>query len=572
MYILGVSCFYHDSAASLIKDGRIIACAEEERFTRRKHDYNFPHQAIRFCLKRAGIEGKDLDFVVFYEKPFPKLERIFLNILQTFPRSYRIFPEVLWSWLREKLWIRSYLAKFLRIEERKILFSEHHISHAASCFYPSPFQEAAILTVDGVGEWATCTLGVGRGNKIEVLKEIDFPHSLGLLYSTFTAFLGFEVNEGEYKVMGMAPYGEPVFMEKMDKLVKVYPDASFELNLDYFAFPYSSYLPYNSRFLELFGEPRKKEESDVLSSHYANVAATIQKFTEELLIHMAGYLYEETRIPNLCMAGGVALNCVANGRIIRETPFENIFIQPSAGDGGASLGAALYLYHHVLGGKREKEMRNVYLGEEYPSTRIENALKKEGVSYVSLSTDELIDRVVEDLISGKVVGWFQGRFEFGPRALGNRSILADPRREDMKDVVNRKIKFREPFRPFAPSVIREVFREFFSLNQFYPPLRFMLLTFPVREERRKDVPAITHVDGSSRMQVVEKEENPLYYELIKRFGERTGIPLLLNTSFNLRGEPIVNTPEEAIDTFRRSGLDSLALGNFYVSKKGEKDF
>ncbi|HEX68516.1 MAG TPA: hypothetical protein ENG13_05600 [bacterium] len=567
MNILGVSCYYHDSACCLLKDGDIVACAEEERFTRKKHDYDFPSHAIDFCLKKGGISGKDLDWVVFYEKPFLKLERIFVNLINTFPRSHRLFPEILWAWIKEKLWIKIRLARYLGIEEEKILFLEHHLSHASSCFYPSPFKESAILTVDGVGEWATCTMGVGKDKEIKILKEIHFPHSLGLLYSTFTAFLGFQVNEGEYKVMGMAPYGKPRYREKMDKLVKVYPDASFELNLDYFAYPYSLTYPYSRKFIDLFGEPRKKEESHILDPHYADIAATIQKFTEELMLKLAHRLYEETKLPNLCLAGGVALNCVANGRIIRETPFKNIFIQPSAGDGGGAMGACLYVYHALLGNERKFVLENVYLGEEYGEEEIKKDLEEEGIAYHYFEKkEELLEKVVDDLCEGKVVGWFQGRFEFGPRALGNRSILADPRKKEMKEIVNRKVKFREPFRPFAPSVIQERVKDFFEVEELYPPLKFMLLTFPVKEKERENIPAITHVDGSARLQVVSEKDNPIYWRLLKKFEERTGYPLLLNTSFNLKGEPIVNTPKEAISTFSRSGLDVLVMGKFYVSK------
>src|SRR5439155_1121483 len=473
-----ISCFFHDAAAALVQDGVVVAAAEEERFSRIKHDAGFPIHAIEFCLRTGKLRGEDLDWVVFYEKPFVKFDRILMSTLATYPRSFRIFRESMIKWLTEKLWVKGLIRKHLGIPSERILFSGHHLSHAASTFYCSPYSEAAILTVDGVGEWATATIGIGRDRNIELLGEIRFPHSLGLLYSVFTAFLGFEVNEGEYKVMGMAPYGEPRYAEDVRKLVRLNDD-------------------------------------------------------------------------------GVALNSVANGRILRETPFEELFVQPSAGDGGGALGAALYAHHAVLGHPRKFLMEHAYLGEEHSAADIKRFLDEHGVRYEYFEDDDrLIDRVVDALQTGKVIGWSQGRFEWGPRALGNRSILADPRRADMKDIVNTKIKFREPYRPFAPSVLVERAVEYYDLKdpERHYPARFMLLVVDVKEAKRHVVPAPTHVDGTGRLQTVIRETNPRYHRLIETFGKATGVPVVLNTSFNLKGDPIVNTPAEAFSTFNRSGM------------------
>jgi carbamoyltransferase len=589
--ILGISCFFHDAAAALLRDGELIAAAEEERFTRKKHDYDFPSHAIQFCLDKGGITSDELDYVVFFEKPFIKFERILLTSLQTFPRSWKVFQESMTSWLVEKLWIKKLIGERVGIPPAKILFSEHHLSHAASAFLCSPFEEAAILTVDGVGEWTTASYGVGKGTEIKLLHEIRFPHSLGLLYSAFTAFLGFEVNEGEYKVMGMAPFGTPRYMDKVYKLIHVEKDGSFELNMDYFSFAYSTRRTFNRKFEQLFGEPRDAQAHfftptsgypiyfgerpanyDMLSKqnqYYADVAASIQAVTEEVLLAMANHVYKETGLRHLCMAGGVALNSVANGRILRETPFEEIYIQPAAGDGGGAIGAALYGYHMVLGKPRTWVMKHAYWGEEYAPAEIEAFLKESGIKYMRLEDKEkLLDRVVEYLQQGEVIGWFQDRFEWGPRALGNRSILADPRKAEMKDIVNVKIKFREPFRPFAPSVLVEKAANFFGLPEpaRHYPARFMLFVVPVNEDKRDRVPAITHVDGTGRLQTVSKDISPTYYQLIEKFGEATGVPVVLNTSFNLRGEPIVNTPSEAFNTFRKSEMDALVLGNYVIRK------
>ncbi|OGP28085.1 MAG: hypothetical protein A2038_12535 [Deltaproteobacteria bacterium GWA2_57_13] len=591
MNILGISCYFHDAAAALLHDGQLIAAAEEERFSRKKHDYEFPQQAIDFCLKMGGIRGSDVDYVVFFEKPFIKFERLLLSTMQTFPRSHRVFREAMITWLGDKLWIKHLIQKRIGVSPSKILFSEHHLSHAASAFFCSPFEEAAILTVDGVGEWTTASLGVGRGTDIKLLKEIRFPHSLGLLYSAFTAFLGFEVNEGEYKVMGMAPFGKPRYVDKVHKLIRIDKDGSFELDMDYFSFHYSTENTYNGKFADLFGPPRdpkarfftptsgypsyfgeKPSNHEALAKenqHYADIAASIQAVTEDALLQLAQNAHKETGLKRLCMAGGVALNSVANGRILRETPFEELYVQPAAGDGGGAVGAALYGYHAILGKPRRFVMEHAYWGEEHGPAETEAFLQEGGIPYRRIEDEEkLIAYVVDRLQEGKVIGWSQGRFEWGPRALGNRSILADPRRADMKDIVNTKIKFREPFRPFAPSVLAERAEEFFVLPEAkkHYPARFMLYVVDVKEEKREIIPAITHVDGTGRLQTVRKEESPKYYRLIETFGQATGVPLVLNTSFNLKGEPIVNTPKEAFHTFSHSGMDILVLGEYVVEK------
>jgi carbamoyltransferase len=591
MNILGISCYFHDAAAALLRDGRLIAAAEEERFTRKKHDYEFPQHAIDFCLGMGALQAEDLDYVVFFEKPFVKFERLLLSTMQTFPRSHRVFREAMITWLGDKLWIKHLIQKRLGVPPSKILFSEHHLSHAASSFFCSPFDEAAILSVDGVGEWTTASIGIGKGTDIRLLKEIRFPHSLGLLYSAFTAFLGFEVNEGEYKVMGMAPFGTPRYVDKVHKLIRIGKDGSFELDLDYFCFHYSTEKTFNGKFESLFGpsrdpkalfftpasgypsyfgeKPGNYQELGKQNEYYADIAASIQAVTEEALLEMAQNAYQETGLKRLCMAGGVALNSVANGRILRETPFEELYVQPSAGDGGGAIGAALYGYHMVLGKPRNFVMEHAYWGEEHGPEATERFLKQEGISYRRIENEEkLIAYVVDQLQSGKVIGWSQGRFEWGPRALGSRSILADPRRADMKDTVNVKIKFREPFRPFAPSVLADRAEQYFVLPEAakHYPARFMLYVVDVREDRRHLLPAITHVDGTGRLQTVRKDTNPKYYNLIETFGNATGVPVVLNTSFNLKGEPIVNTPREAFHTFTQSGMDILVLGECVVEK------
>lgn len=595
MYILGISCFYHDAAAAILRNGELIAAAEEERFTRKKHDYDFPENAIRFCLEYAGITAQELDYIVFYEKPFLKFERILMTSLQTFPRSWRVFKEAMITWLLDKLWIKRTLTAKLDVSDEKILFSEHHLSHAASAFYPSPFNEAAIMTLDGVGEWTTVTLGRGRDTEIELSKEQRFPHSLGLLYSAFTAFLGFKVNDGEYQVMGMAPYGEPRYVEKINEnLIQVAEDGSFRLNMDYFSYHYSPTRMFNSRFERLFGKPRVPESPFFTRSsgypsyfgekplnyqelcraneHYADVAASIQRVTEEILLKIANYLYKETGMKRLCIAGGVGLNSVANGRILREGPFEELYIQPSAGDGGGALGAALWAYHAILGNPRKFVMKHAFWGKDYSEREIKQFLEERNISYEYIGSEErLTDRVVDYLLKGKIIGWFQGRFEWGPRALGNRSILADPRRAEMKDIVNTKIKFREPFRPFAPVILESKVKDFFeSLNpKKHYPARFMLLVLPLKNEKREEVQAVNHM-GTGRLQTIRSEWNPRYYRVVEKFGELTGVPVLLNTSFNLKGEPIVNSPADAFSTFSKSGIDVLVLGNYIVRKRSPK--
>ena len=591
MYILGISCFYHDAAAALIKDGKLIAAAEEERFTRVKHDFDFPENAINFCLDYAGISGKDLAYVVFYEKPFHKFERILMTTLQNFPKSWKVFREAMLTWLGDKLWVKSIIKDKVGIEDKKILFGEHHLSHAASAFYPSPFKEAAILTVDGVGEWTTATMGIGKGTDIKLLKEIKFPHSLGLLYSAFTAFLGFKVNNGEYKVMGMSPYGKPRYIDKIyDNLINVASDGSFWLNMDYFTYHYSDERTFNSKFENLFGKPRPHEMNFFTSNtrfpsyfgekpsnykelcreneHYADIAASIQRVTEEVLLKLINSLYKETGMKNLCIAGGVGLNSKANGRILREGPFEELFIQPAAGDGGGALGAALHVYHGLMGKPRNFILEHAYWGKEYSENEIKEFLDSNNISYEYFSDDDkLKDRIVDDLVDGKVVGLFQGRFEWGPRALGNRSILADPRSEEMKDIVNTKIKFREPFRPFAPVILEEKTSDFFYGDDIAKQFtaRYMLLVMPLKESKAETINAVNHM-GTGRLQTIREEWNPRYYQIVKRFGEATGVPVLLNTSFNLRGEPIVNTPANAYNTFSKSGIDVLMLENFMIRK------
>jgi carbamoyltransferase len=591
MDILGISCFFHDAAAVLLRDGAIVAAAEEERFTRRKHDYDFPARAIDFCVRRGGIRASDVDYVAFFEKPFLKFERLLFTVLASFPHSRRVFQESMVAWLTDKLWIRSLIHERLGVPRDRILFSEHHLSHAASAFLCSPYDEAALLTVDGVGEWATATYGLGKGTDIRLTQEIRFPHSLGLLYSAFTAFLGFEVNEGEYKVMGMAPFGTPRYVDQVYDLIRVEPDGSFTLDMDAFVFHRSTDRTFGARFERLFGPPRDPkshfftEESGYPSYYgprpenypalaaqnqrYADIAASIQAVTEDVLLGMANHLYERTRLPRLCMAGGVALNSVANGRLLRESPFDELFIQPAAGDGGGALGAALWAYHTVLGKPRADVLEHAYWGADYTAREIDDYLVSNGIPYVRRDDeDQLVDEVVGALIAGQVVGWFQGRFEWGPRALGNRSILADPRRADMKDIVNTKIKFREPFRPFAPSVLVERTEEYFDLPDAprHYPARFMLYVVDVKPDKQAAIPAITHVDGTGRLQTVDAATNPRYRRLIERFGRATGVPLVLNTSFNLKGEPIVNTPAEAFSTFIRSGMDVLVLGDCIVTK------
>ncbi|MCB9154207.1 MAG: hypothetical protein H6649_09150 [Caldilineae bacterium] len=591
MYILGISCFYHDSAAVLLADGDLVAAVQEERFSRNKNDYRFPELAVQFCLQQGGITAEDLDYVVFYEKPLPKFERILMSTLGTFPRSWKVFREAMVAWFDEKLWVKSILQEKVGVEADKVLFVEHHLSHAASAFFCSPYEEAAVLTIDGVGEWTTTSLGRAKGswrdgsmNRIDLTSEMRFPHSLGLLYSAFTAWLGFRVNEGEYKVMGMAPYGRPLYRDRLDKLVQTFPDGSFRLNMDYFSYHYSPERTFNDRFIELWGKPRThdaeffcettghdltgREEQAKTNQYYADVAATIQSFTEDTLLKMVNHLHEETGLDRLVMAGGVGLNSVANGRIMRETPFTGVYIQPAAGDAGGALGAALYAYHVLLSQPRRFVMEHAYYGQSFSESACEEFLRTNNLEYEFIEGEaDLADVVSDALIAGQVIGLFQGRFEWGPRALGNRSILADPRSAEMKEIVNTKIKFREPFRPFAPVVPEERAAEYFDLQRAdgqYPP-RFMLMVSDVYEDRQQEIPAVSHM-GTGRLQTVRREWNPRYYDIIDAFGRKTGTPVLMNTSFNLRGEPIVTTPANAFHTFSVSDIDMLVLERFIVRK------
>lgn len=591
MDILGISCYYHDAAAVLLRDGQLLAAAEEERFTRIKHDYGFPQNAIQFCLDSAGIRGQDLDYVVFFEKPFRKFDRILASVLQTYPQSWKVFRESMITWMLDKLWIASKLESEARSPQGKSIVLRAPPFPCRQRISLLPFDEAAILTVDGVGEWVTATYGTGRGNNIQLLKQIEFPHSLGLLYSAFTAFLGFEVNEGEYKVMGMAPYGQPRYVDKVWKLVQQNADGSFYLNMDYFSFHHSTDRTFNGRFEKLFGAPRSPkmqffteatgfpryfgeppanyQELCRINQHYADIAASIQRVTEEILLGMANNLYKQTGLKRLCIAGGVALNSVANYRILQETPFEELYIQPAAGDSGGALGAALWAYNTLLGKPRTFRMDHAYWGRAYSGAEISAFLKQENIQHQLIENDDsLLDLVVERIQAGKVVGWFHDRFEWGPRALGHRSILADPRNPEMKDIVNAKIKFREPYRPFAPSVLAESAEKYFDLPHagHHFPARYMLYVVPVKQSQQTTLPAITHVDGTGRLQTVFREHSPRYYRLIERFGQATGVPVLLNTSFNLRGEPIVTTPANAFQTFSRSEMDCLILGNFLIEK------
>ncbi len=590
MYILGISCFYHDSAACLAQDGEIIAAAQEERFTRKKHDHRFPRHAIRYCLEEAGITVKDLDFIGFYDKPLLKFERILETYLAYAPFGIRSFMKAIPLWIKQKLWIPDLIKKELGYEG-KIIFPEHHESHAASTFYPSPFREAAILTMDGVGEWTTTSFGAGCGNDFELDYEIRFPHSLGLLYSAFTYYTGFKVNSGEYKVMGLAPYGEPKYVDLiLTKLMDLKEDGSFKLNMEYFDYC-AGLTMTNEKFHKLLGGPPRVPETK-LTQKEMDLARSIQVVTEETMLRMARHVHKVTGQKNLCLAGGVALNCVGNGLILREGPFENIWIQPAAGDAGGALGAALFIWYKYLGNERKPDgkkdfQKGSYLGPAYSDEAIEKFLRSRQIPYKRLSREELID-VVSDLIAKeKVVGWFQGRMEFGPRALGSRSILGDPRSPKMQAEMNIKIKFREGFRPFAPSVLLDKVSDYFELDRESP---YMLLVAPVKEiHRRKmteeeqklwgidklnvvrsSVPAITHVDYSARIQTVNREDHPLYYDLIHKFYEKTGCPVIINTSFNVRGEPIVCRPEEAYICFMRTNIDYLAMGSFLLDKREQK--
>jgi len=559
VYILGLSCFYHDAAACLLKDGKIIAAAEEERFTRKKHDFDFPINAAQYCLREAGITIDQIDYVGFYEKPLIKFERILYTYMSTFPRSLRAYLEALPIWLNQKLWIPSLIRRQLGYEG-EVLFIDHHMSHAASAFLVSPFEEAAILTTDGVGEWTTTAYGVGRGTKIELLKEIRFPHSLGLLYSAVTAHLGFKVNNDEYKVMGLASYGKPTYYDQLKKVIDIRPDGSYRLDMSYFAYHYALRM-LSDKFRREFGEPREPE-SEIKQEHM-DLAASLQLILEEALLNAANHLYELTKMDAICLAGGVALNCVANKRILEETPFQHIFIQPAAGDSGGSLGVATYIYNVLLGNPRVYTMTNAYLGPQFSTEEIRAFLDGKGIEYEEYDLDELLPLTARLIADNKIIGWFQGRMEFGPRALGSRSILANPCNPKMKDILNDRVKHREDFRPFAPVILQEKASEYLKLDY---PMPFMVLLSDVMEDKYDVIPAVTHVDGTARPQTVTKEENGIYYDLVAEFEKITGVPVLINTSFNVRGEPIVCTPEDAYNCFANTGIDVLVMDRFVIYK------
>lgn len=588
--ILGVSCFYHDSAAALVRDGEIIAAAQEERFTRKKHDYNFPRHSIEYCLKEAAITIDDVDCIAFYDKPLIKFERLLESYLAYAPLGINSFLKAIPIWLKQKLWMREVFKKELNYNG-KILFAEHHESHAASAFYPSPFEEAAFLTIDGVGEWTTTSFGIGKGNDLKILYEIKFPHSVGMLYSAFTYYTGFKVNSSEYKVMGLAPYGEPRYVDAiLNELIDLKKDGSFKLNMKYFNYCVGLTMT-NGNFDKLFGGPARQQETKV-TQREMDLARSVQVVTEEIMLRMARHIYKVTGQKKLCLAGGVALNCVGNGRILREGPFEEVWIQPAASDAGGALGAALVVWHRYLGKERnvdgKKDLQKAsLLGPSYSDDEIEEILRKHAAVYHKLEENELLDRVSDLILDGKVIGWFEGRMEFGPRALGARSILGDPRSPKMQSIMNLKIKFRESFRPFAPTVLRERVSDYFEMNSDSP---YMLLVAPVREDKRiemkerernlfgieklnvvrSEIPAVTHVDYSARIQTVARDENPIFYNLIDKFCKKSGCPLVINTSFNVRGEPIVCRPEEAFICFMRTEMDYLVIGNYLLDKKEQQ--
>ncbi len=590
--ILGISAFFHDSAAAMIKDGTIIAAAQEERFSRKKHDASYPFNAVNYVLKESKISLEEVDHVVFFEKPFLKFERLLETYLGFAPSGFQSFSLSMPIWLREKLFQKKFLFEKLKQHDKnfndlnKIHFSEHHFSHAASAFYPSPFEEAVVLTLDGVGEWATTTLALGKRNSLKILKEIHFPHSLGLLYSAFTYYLGFKVNSGEYKVMGLAPYGKPKYKNLiLENLIKVKDDGSFKLNMKYFNYA-TGLTMTNNKFSKLFDQPVRNPKKDRLTNFHMDLASSIQSVTEEIILRLVESISKEYKVKNLCLAGGVALNCVANGKILRKKLFDNIWVQPAAGDAGGSLGAALAFWYKELGNERlsfEDKMFGSYLGPSFSDDEIEDKLNKLGAKFKKLSEEKLIDSVSKELSENKTVGWFQGRMEFGPRALGARSILADPRSDYMQKELNLKIKFRESFRPFAPSVLREKLNDWFEIDIDSP---YMLMVADVKKNRqiqmsekdqklfgidklnikRSTIPAVTHVDYSARIQTVHENTNPKYYRLIKKFYEKTDCPVLVNTSFNVRGEPIVCSIEDAFNCFLGTNLDVLAIGNFMLFK------
>ena len=592
--ILGISAFYHDSAATIVVDGKIIAAAQEERFTRKKHDSDYPYNAIEFVLNFTDSKLSEIDSIVFYEKPFLKFERLLETYVAMAPKGFIQFSKAMPIWLREKLFQKKMLFNLLKQHDKafnnpkKIFFSEHHLSHAASAFFPSPYNEAIIVTADGVGEWATTTVAIGERNNLRIKKEIHFPHSLGLMYSAFTYYTGFKVNSGEYKLMGLAPYGEPKYSKLIEtNLIHIKDDGSFRLNQDFFNYT-TGLTMTNKKFHDLFGQMPRDSKRDKITQFHMDIAASIQKVTEDIMIKICKSLRKEYNISNLCLAGGVALNCVANGKILKDKIFENIWIQPAAGDAGGSLGAALAFWHLELKKERQIEkidsMKGSYLGPDYSNEAIKNTLKKIGAIFIEYSDDDLINKTADFLSKGDAIGWFQGRMEFGPRALGGRSILGDPRSEKMQKNLNLKVKYRESFRPFAPSILAEDLTEWFEMNTHSP---YMLLVANVNKNikkemtneekklfgidklniKRSDIPAVTHVDYSARIQTVHKNTNLKYYNLIKKFKEITNCPVVVNTSFNIRGEPIVNTPEDAFNCFMGTELDKLVIGNFILEKE-----
>ena len=594
--ILGISAFYHDSAATILIDGKIIAAAQEERFTRIKHDSDYPFNAIEFVLNFSKIKLSEVDQIIFFEKPFLKFERLLETYVAFAPRGFRSFCMAMPIWLKDKLFQKKMLINELKKhdnnfnDDKKIYFSDHHLSHAASAFFPSPFEEAIVLTADGVGEWATTTVAIGKGNNLEIKKEIHFPHSLGLLYSAFTYYTGFKVNSGEYKLMGLAPYGVPIYEDKIkNNLIDVKEDGSFHLDQSYFNYA-TGLTMTNKKFDNLFGQKVRDAKHEKLTQFHMDIAASIQKVTEDTMITIAKSLKEEFNIPNLCLAGGVALNCVANGKILKEKIFDNIWIQPAAGDAGGSLGAALALWYIEQNNPRtvdyKDSMQGSYLGPEYSQKEIEEQLDKAGAKYEIFKDEELLDKTATDLSKEEAIGWFQGRMEFGPRALGGRSILGDPRSEKMQKNLNLKVKYRESFRPFAPSILKEDLSEWFDLNVDSP---YMLMVSSINKDKtiemtedqknlfgidklnikRSKIPAVTHVDYSARIQTVHKETNERYFRLIEKFKEKTNCPILVNTSFNVRGEPIVNTPIDAFNCFMGTDLDKLVIGNCYLDKKDQ---
>jgi carbamoyltransferase len=563
--ILGISCFYHDSAAALIKDGILVAAAQEERFTRKKHDQNFPANAIRYCLQEGGIQAQDLNYIGFYDKPFTKFERLLTTYIATFPKSLPSFLKAMPVWLKEKLWIPQKIREELG-ETANLLFIEHHLSHAASAFFVSPFSESAILTADGVGEWETTTMGMGNDRTLTLTQSIHFPHSLGLLYSAFTYYLGFRVNSAEYKVMGLAPYGKPLFVDLiLRELVFLKDDGSFRLNMKYFAYDYGLTMT-NKYFHALFGTPPRTPES-ALTQFHKDLAASIQFVTDEIMVRMTTHLHNKTVSDNLCLAGGVALNCVSNSKVLASSGFKRMFIQPAAGDAGGSVGSAFYIYNMLLKNKRTSTWSNNFLGPEYSNEVIKEILRQLKIEGEQCSTDTLLKRTAQFIADQNVVGWFQGRMEFGPRSLGARSILADPRNPENYSRVNLKIKFRESFRPFAPTVLLERMKDYFEFDQ---PSPYMLFVAQVRSDRRT-IPAVTHVDGSARLQTIVRDDHALFYDLIAEFEKLTNCPVLINTSFNVRGEPIVCTPFDAIKCFFRTDMDYLVLGNFVLDKQKIKE-